>query len=182
MDLDDLVPSPAQFGSQSELVIRAGPQAVWEELTSIKMGSLPQTRALEALRYLPLRLVGRGGRPPAATTYLEHLPIPIVSLTPGVSQISAGLSQAWKLLSGRRPPELDARALREWDEPGWIKVAMEFRLRSVPGGTLLTTETRVDATDPRTRSAFGRYWHLIRPASAHIRREVMTNVSKHVSK
>jgi hypothetical protein len=62
--------------------------------------------------------------------------------------ISAGLSQAWRLLGGQTPPRLDAAALRAWSQPDWIKVAMESRFESIPAGTLLSTETRILATDP----------------------------------
>jgi hypothetical protein len=44
---------------------------------------------------------------------------------PVADQVSAGLSQAWRLLGGLAPPRLDGAALRAWSEPGWIKVAME---------------------------------------------------------
>ena len=42
---------------------------------------------------------------------------------------------------------------------------MEFRLEPVPAGTLLSTETRVLATDPKTRRAFAAYWFVSAPAS-----------------
>jgi hypothetical protein len=38
------------------------------------------------------------------------------------------------------------------------------------GGAELRTETRVLATDAASRQRFGRYWRLIRPGSALIRR------------
>jgi hypothetical protein len=91
--------------------------------------------------------------------------------------ISAGLSQAWRLLGGSTPPQLDAAALRAWSQPGWIKVGMEFRLQAIPGGTLLRTETRVLATDPRTRRVFAAYWCFIRASSGAIRREVLRTVT-----
>jgi hypothetical protein len=92
--------------------------------------------------------------------------------------ISAGLSQAWRLLGGLTPPRLDAAALRAWSDPGWIKVAMEFRLEPTPAGTLLSTETRILATDPRSRRSFAAYWFLIRASSAAIRREVLRVVAR----
>ena len=107
------------------------------------------------------------------STFLDVTPIPVLfSERPGVV-ISAGLSQAWRLLGGVTPPQLDAAALRAWSQPGWIKVGMEFRLQSIPLGTLLRTETRVLATDPRTRRAFAAYWLFIRAGSGAIRREVL---------
>lgn len=56
-------------------------------------------------------------------------------------------------------------------EPGFAKVAMNFRLVSRnPGTTVLETETRVYATDPGTRRVFTAYWRTILPGSAIIRR------------
>ena len=50
---------------------------------------------------------------------------------------------------------------------------MEFRLEPVSQGTSLRTETRVIATDRGSDKAFARYWLVIRPAAAAIRREVL---------
>jgi len=74
-------------------------------------------------------------------------------------------------------PQLDAAALRAWSQPGWIKAGMEFRLEPTRLGTLLSTETRVLATDPGTRRAFAMYWFFIRPSSGAIRREVLRTVA-----
>ena len=105
-------------------------------------------------------------------------PIPVLFARPPHVVISAGLSQAWRLLGGPTPPALQAAGLRTWSQPGWIKVAMEFRLQPAAPGTLLSTETRVAATDPRTSRAFAAYWCLIRPGSGAIRREVLKVVAR----
>jgi len=55
---------------------------------------------------------------------------------------------------------------------------MEFRFEPTPHGTLLSTETRVVATDARTRRAFAAYWFLIRPGSGAIRRELLQVVAR----
>jgi len=55
---------------------------------------------------------------------------------------------------------------------------MEFRFEPIPAGTLLSTETRILATDPGTRRSFGAYWFLIRPSSSAIRREVLAVVAR----
>jgi hypothetical protein len=55
---------------------------------------------------------------------------------------------------------------------------MEFRLESIPVGTLLSTETRILATDPRTGRSFAAYWFLIRASSGAIRREVLRVVAR----
>jgi hypothetical protein len=55
---------------------------------------------------------------------------------------------------------------------------MEFRFEPIPAGTLLSTETRILATDPGTRRSFAAYWSLIRPSSSTIRREVLAVVAR----
>ena len=55
---------------------------------------------------------------------------------------------------------------------------MEFRLEPTPAGTLLSTETRILATDPWSRRFFAVYWFLIRASSAAIRREVLRVVAR----
>lgn len=73
------------------------------------------------------------------------------------------------------PPGAAQRAWTEkayiaLDEPGFAKVAMNFRLE--PRGAsacVLSTETRVYATDAATRRIFKVYWRTIYPGSAWIR-------------
>jgi hypothetical protein len=56
-------------------------------------------------------------------------------------------------------------------EPGYVKVAFNIAVSEVkPGETLLTTETRVVATDEWAHWVFGCYWRAIYPGSAIIRR------------
>ena len=55
-------------------------------------------------------------------------------------------------------------------EPGFAKVAMNFRIEPRgPDACLLSTETRVYATDGATRRTFKIYWRTIYPGSALIR-------------
>jgi hypothetical protein len=56
-------------------------------------------------------------------------------------------------------------SFRDFDEPGCVKIGLEFR---VERGTLMT-ETRVYATDARSRRLFGLYWLCIRGGSGLIR-------------
>ena len=64
----------------------------------------------------------------------------------------------------------DADAWRAATVPGTIKAAVDFRAERIPGGSRLTTETRVKAMDDRARRAFRLYWLAIAPFSALIRR------------
>jgi hypothetical protein len=91
--------------------------------------------------------------------------------------VFGGVLQAWRLTGGERPPELDAAGVREWSEPGWAKIGMDFRLTPAVGGTHLSSETRVATTDPETRRRFNRYWLVVGPGSTAIRWEVLTAVA-----
>jgi hypothetical protein len=56
-------------------------------------------------------------------------------------------------------------------EPGFALAAMNFRIEEAgPGECLVTTETRVYATDGSARRRFARYWRVIYPGSALIRK------------
>ena len=172
MNLDEVLPNP-HYRMCHARIVGAPPTVVWDELCRVTMSALPLGRALEGLRLLPARLAGRKHEPLAGRTFLDVTPIPVLFSERPRVVISAGLSQAWRLLGGVTPPHLDAAALRAWSQPGWIKVGMEFRLEPTPAGTLLRTETRVLAMDPRTRRAFAAYWLFIRAGSGAIRREVL---------
>lgn len=63
--------------------------------------------------------------------------------------------------------------------PGFANATMNFRIEpDSGGGSLLTTETRVFATDPPTRRRFAAYWRVIYPGSALIRRSWLQAIRK----
>ena len=66
---------------------------------------------------------------------------------------------------GRRPTEW-AAAL----ERSGLRIAIDFRAEPIPGGSRLSTETRVKATNEQARRRFRLYWLAIGPFSALIRR------------
>ena len=65
-----------------------------------------------------------------------------------------------------RTPE-EYRAL---EAPGYAKATMNFLIKEDEAGCVVTTETRVHATDARSRRRFGLYWLAIYPGSTLIRR------------
>jgi hypothetical protein len=176
MDLDDVVPVADHVTRQSR-VIDAPASVVWEELHRLKLSSLPVTLLFSAVRALPVLLAGRGRRRGLDRTFLDVVPIPELASDPPSHVVFGGVLQAWRLTGGRRPPELDAAGVREWSEPGWVKVGMEFRLTRTLGGTRLSCETRVAATDAGTRRRFGLYWLAVGPGSSAIRWELLTAVA-----
>jgi hypothetical protein len=102
----------------------------------------------------------------------------VLAADPERSVIAGGAMQPWKITGGRTPPRLDAAGLLAFDQPGWVKTGVDFVLHPDGNGTRLTTETRVLATDARTRAQFGLYWLLIRAGSGLIRRDLLRAVAR----
>jgi len=68
--------------------------------------------------------------------------------------------------SGRPTPN----GFKALHEPGFAVAAMNFLVEDAgPGATLVTTETRIYATDASTRRRFAAYWRTIYPGSSFLR-------------
>lgn len=175
MDLDDVVPEADHVTHQAR-VVEAPRSVVWEELHALKLRSLPVSLVLSGIRAVPVLLTGRwrGG---LDRTFLDVVPIPVLSSEAPTAVVFGGVLQAWRLTGGETPPELDADGVRSFEEPGWVKIGMEFRLSPAVGGTHLSSETRVAATDDATRKRFNRYWCVVGPGSSAIRWEVLAAVA-----
>ena len=46
-------------------------------------------------------------------TFLDVVPVPVLSSEPPTAVVFGGVLQAWKLTGGQQPPALDAAGLRE---------------------------------------------------------------------
>lgn len=54
--------------------------------------------------------------------------------------------------------------------PGTVRIAADVRAWGTARGAMLSTETRIAAVDDEARRAFGRYWRVVGPCSALVRR------------
>jgi hypothetical protein len=133
---------------------------------------MPLVRLLFALRSLPARLAGGRGLPQA-----KHEPLfaqmvdfgfTVLAEDPGREVVVGVVAQMWKR-GGKAASIADGGQFVAFDRPGYVKAAMNLLLVEQDGGTRIETETRVLATDAKSRSGFARYWRLIRPGSAAIR-------------
>jgi hypothetical protein len=127
-------------------------------------------RALEIILALPaapdppvrLLLALRGLR---ATSSIEELQDRLgfdeLERTPR-ALVAGGSGTPWKPRGGSRPFANPAA--------GTVRIAIAFWAEPHAEGSLLRTETRVAAVDERARRAFRRYWRLVGPFSALIRR------------
>jgi len=177
LTLDDLLPAP-HFRERHHRDIDAPAAAVWEALQELRLRDAALSKALMSLRLAPARLAGRPLAPMIDGRFLEEGPVPVLASAFGRTVVAGGAMQPWKLTGGEEPPILDAAELRAFAEPGWVKTAVDFVLQPHGTGTRLTTETRITATDPRTRATFGRYWLVIRAGSGLIRHDMLRAVAR----
>lgn len=83
--------------------------------------------------------------------------------------------------------DVDAGNFREFDKPGFAKAAWNFTVHSVNDKqpvtnsdpeTRVTTETRIQCMDDKSRGSFGFYWTFIQPFSGWIRNEMLAVVKR----
>jgi hypothetical protein len=150
--------------------VAAPPDAVMAAVWSLTAREVPVLVALMALRSLPARLRGRRRVAREGTILEGFLRGGFVTLAerPG-ELVVGGIGRFW--LASAEIHRVSAGDFVGFDQPGYAKAAFNMHALSLPdGGTLLTTETRIQGTDDHARRSFRRYWRVIHPGSAAIRR------------
>jgi hypothetical protein len=149
--------------------VAAPPEAVFAAVRALTTRDVPLARALMAVRSLPGRLRGRR-RSPGAPILEQFVRGGFVVLAERPDElVLGGVGRFWQPSATVR--RISAEEFAAFDEPGWARTAFNFETRAEPGGgTLLTTETRIQGTDAAARRSFRRYWRVIGPGSAAIRR------------
>jgi hypothetical protein len=170
-----------QFGEFHSIRIVAPKEKVYVSLQQVTANEIHFFRTL-----ISIRRFGRSGpesilNPPPDTPLLQvatKTSFIVLGEEPNREFVVGTLVAAprgWRP-AGRKTPE-GFKALAASAAPGYALAAMNFRLEdcapsnmaSLPC-TVLTTETRVYATDASSRRAFARYWRVIYPGSSMIRR------------
>ncbi len=172
MLLDDLMPK-YQFSEVHSVRLSVSPERALNAMKQVTPGEMPLVRVLFAIRSLPAIVAGKRGLPTARTAplYDQMLDFGFVVLgeEPGREVVCGVIGQMWKV-GGTIAAIRDAAEFAAFARPGYAKAAMNLSVAAVDGWTELRTETRVIATDTAARRGFGRYWRVIRPGSAAIRR------------
>ena len=153
--------------------INADPAVVWAALHAVSAADLPLARILMWLR--------SAGRTRLHGSLRELRPaLQPLGTIEGREMVTGVITQAWQLFPHTKTIDGGQEAFSAFNEPGWVKVGIDFRLIPERGGTRLRTETRCRATDSRSRATFGVYWMLIRVGSGLIRRETLAAADRRV--
>ena len=132
--------------------------------------------ALMAVRSLPGLLGGRSlglaMRRPIVDQFLDG---GFILLADGEDEFVLGaVGRFWRPSGSLRPTP--AGEFSGFGDPGWAKVAVNFRALARDGGAVVSTETRILGTDDAARRNFRRYWRVIQPGSSLIRRAWLRSI------
>jgi hypothetical protein len=175
--LDAILPR-YQFHEHHERHVDATAAEVWRALHEVRASDIRLFRTLTTIR--------RFGRPGPESILNAPEDHPILDVALRTSFVRLASDPERELVIGttviapaaasvpRTPDEF-----RSLVAPGFAVGVMNFRIEpDARGGTRLMTDTRVFATDPPTQRAFARYWSLIYPGSALIRREWLGAIAR----
>lgn len=186
MRLDDILPA-YDINEIHVAVIRGTPAQIFEAIKAVTPKEILLFRLLMGVRRLPGHLLGtRGNRVASGRSLLAQFlegGFVILGETTERELVVGAVAQFWKPWGGE---VLKIRTLAEFQAfclPGYAKAAVNFSVEAdLAGRAIVRTETRVLATDPIARAKFARYWRLIHPGSAFIRRMWLRAIRRRVER
>ena len=167
--LDEFVPV-WQFREQHTIRIEAPPARVFEAIRNV--------RANEISFFKTLTWIRRGGRRTQESILNAGDTAPLLEIATRNGFIYLADDAPRELVLGTvvvAPPGghvgLTPQTFKPPLAPGFALAAMNFLVTADgPNASLVSTETRVFANSPAARQRFARYWRMIYPGSALIRR------------
>jgi hypothetical protein len=160
--LDEFLPE-FDFNEVHSTLIAAPPERALAAAREVTARELPVMRALMAVRRLGRAPSQQG---PVIGGMLRN---GFVMLADRPDELVVGVAgRFWSLDGGIK--RIAAEEFERFDAPDHAKAVMDFHVRPASGGCLLSTETRIQGTDEAARRSFGRYWRIVHPGSALIRR------------
>lgn len=179
MRLDDFMPQ-WQFDEYHQTMIAAPPDVVYEAIRNLDASCSPVVGFLLRLRELPWRLKNRDFKSPGLGCTLDNMiEMGFIALADEAPrEFVFGLAgRFWTL--DLKILDLEPKEFAGFAQRGYAKVAANFLVtRLGPGTSRLSTETRVQCLDPKSKRGFRRYWRMIRPFSGLIRLEWLRIVKR----
>lgn len=139
--------------------VRADARRTYAAVRGADLGRSPLVRLLFAARGIR----GMLRRGPITLSHLLETGFVLLAEEPGSEIVLGIVGRFWTPRGG--VVEVRPRDFASFDRPGYARAAWNFRLEPRDAVTLLSTETRVAATDDSARRSFRRYWALVRPFS-----------------
>jgi len=168
--LDEFMPA-WQFSESHTTRVKAPPARVFRAIHEVTANEILFFRTLTTIRRFgrpgPESILNAPERKPilevaTRTTFLQLAEEPDREIVVGTLVVAPRGA-----VLGKPTPE----GFKALQRPGFAKAAMNFRIEADgAGGSIVSTETRVFATDAASKRRFAAYWRVIYPGSALIRR------------
>jgi len=152
-----------------EVTIQLLPEEAYRAVKALDFGRSRLIRVLFAVR----------GMPRKTTMTLEALTsagFVVLEEDPPTEVVLGLIGRFWRAKGGVR--KVSADDFLSFADPGFVKAAWNFRVEETEAGSKVSTETRVLATDASAHRSLRRYWLLVGPFSALIRREMLRLIKR----
>jgi len=165
--IEDWIAQPPLAAERHERPIAATPERAVELALEMPVGTDPIVGAL-------LRLRGMRSAGGSSETFMESNGFVVLKREPREVVLgTAGTAELFPKVRLR-----DAADWRQWARANSLKAAMTWRAEPSGDGSLLITETQVEAIDESARRRFRIYWLVVGPFSALIRRRWLAQIAK----
>lgn len=171
--------------------VHAPPERVYAALFTTDFGKSGLISLLFALRGIPALLAAprevlgrlRKRKADSALTLrrLTKEGFGLVAERPGQEIVLGVTGRFWKASAKLKPA--DREQFRMGPPPGEVLAAWSFQVEPAPDDhARLTTETRIKSADVDTRLTFKRYWLMVHPGSALIRRSMLAAIAREANR
>jgi hypothetical protein len=186
--IDGLLPDYA-FNEFHEVHINTSPEKVKQTLQITGVKDIPAARLLMKIRGIAdddLDMSDRAAKNIACSDTFSTPDFNFFTVAPDeyITVMVIKSSIITNKSSIPAPPEISSlEQFLAFNKTGYVKVAVNFRfISSDNNATILTTETRNKGITHKDSCIFGRYWRIIYPGSAIIRRVWLDTVKKRAEK
>lgn len=180
MRLDDVMPR-YDVASAHQIAVYSTPQQAYDAFLRITPAELPLARMLFAVRSLPGKLRRRNPMPAGTSEpmlrQMQRAGFVVLAEEPGREIVIGAIGRFWRL-SEPLQRGIDADRFSAPPESGLARAVMNVSIEAGGSGCVVRTETRVALPDDETGRRFRRYWRVVGPGSALVRRDILRAVKK----
>jgi len=170
MLIDDILPT-YHFKEFHSVRIHGTPSDIYGVVRSLSFSDTPVVPLLFRLRGIPLTVTGM--------QQLERMGFVQLAENPGEEFVLGLVGKFWTLRGSIKG--ISAKRFSLFDQKGYAKAAWNVSVRSLDTRTaILSTETRIQCADEKSRRRFLLYWLAIRPFSGCIRVSILRAVQRRV--
>lgn len=179
------MPSP-RHAETIRIFVKANPETTWETVRHFDMATVPWVRALFRLRTLTDILHSEGHNVSRhASIGVDQIAennkgFKILSEKPGNEVVVGAIGKFWHLNIPFM--EIAPENFSVYQEPGWGQVAWALNVDPYLGGSTVSIEVRITATDRKSWRRLWRYYQLIGPFSYQIRCSMMKHLQHELGK